>query len=158
MRFSGEQDITRPVEVVWAALHDRHVLRRAIPGCEELVPLDEGRYAATLAARVGPVADTYRGSFVIEDLRAGSDLRVVVDGRGRCGRLELDLRVNLSGGRSARATTLGYVADATVRGFVSRLGSAALSVAGGQLTGCFFRELERSLRTGASAAPAAAVG
>jgi carbon monoxide dehydrogenase subunit G len=158
MRFSGERQVGRPVEAVWAALHHREVLRGAIPGCEELVPLDEGRYAATLAARVGPVADTYRGSFSIEDLRPGSDLRVLVDGKGRCGRLELDLRVTLTGGRVPGTTLLGYVADATVRGFVARLGGAALTVAGGQLTGCFFRDLERALRAGASSRSAVAFG
>ncbi|MGN6577221.1 MAG: SRPBCC family protein [Nocardioides sp.] len=157
MRFSGERQVGRPVETVWAALHHREVLRRSIPGCEELVPLEEGRYAAALAARVGPVADTYRGSFSIEDLCPGSHLRVLVDGKGRCGRLELDLRVSLAGGPAPATTTLRYVADATVRGFVARLGGAALTVAGGQLTGCFFRDLERALRAGASTGAAASV-
>ncbi len=148
MRFSGEQQVRRPVGEVWTALHHSEVLRRSIPGCAELVPLGAGRYAATLAARVGPVVDTYRGSFSIEDLRPGSDLRVLVDGRGRCGRLQLDLRVTLAAGRLRRTTALGYVADATVRGLVSRLGTAALTVAGGHLTGCFFADLDRSLTLG----------
>ncbi len=145
MRFSGERQVHRPVSEVWTALHHGEVLRRSIPGCAELVPLGAGRYAATLAARVGPVADTYRGSFSIEDLRSGSDLRVLVDGRGRCGRLQLDLRVTLTAGRLPRTTTLGYLADATVGGLVARLGAATLSVAGTHLTGCFFRDLDRSL-------------
>jgi carbon monoxide dehydrogenase subunit G len=158
MRFNGEQQVARPVEVVWAALHEREVLRRAIPGCEELVPLEQNRYAATLAARVGPVADTYRGSFSIDDLLPSTQLRVLVDGRGRCGRLELDLRVTLADGRQPGTTALGYAADATVRGFVARLGGAALSVAGAQLTGCFFRDLDRSLRNRAPQVPSVAVG
>ncbi len=146
MRFSGEQQVHRPVDAVWAALHHREVLRGSIPGCQELVPLGAGRYAATLAARVGPVADTYRGSFSIDDLRSGSELRVLVDGRGRCGRLRLDLRVTLAAAPLRESTVLGYLADATVGGLVSRLGTAALTVAGGHLTGCFFRDLDRSLR------------
>ena len=149
MRFSGERQVHRPVDQVWAALHDSEVLRAAIPGCEDLVPLEAGRYAATLAARVGPVADTYRGAFSIEDLRHGSDLRVRVDGRGRCGRLEVDLRVRLATGRRPGGTALHYDAHATVSGFVARLGRATLTVAGGHLTGCFFRDLDRSLRGGA---------
>ncbi len=146
MRFSGERQVPRPVEHVWAALHDSEVLRATIPGCEELVPLDTGKYAATLAARVGPVADTYRGAFSIEDLHPGSALRVHVEGRGRCGRLEVDLRVRLATGRHPGATALRYEAHATVGGFVARLGNAALTIAGGHLTGCFFRDLDRSLR------------
>ena len=149
MRFTGERQLQTSVEDVWAALHDTDVLRVAIPGCEGLDPLGSGRYAATLAARVGPVADTYRGAFTIEDLRRGSDLRVRVEGRGRCGRLTLDLRVRLAEGRRAGTTTLRYDAHAGVSGFVARLGKATLTVAGGHLTGCFFRDLDRSLRSGA---------
>ena len=90
MRFSGERQVQPPASGL-EALHDSDVLRAAIPGCEELVPLGGGRYAATLAARVGPMSDTYRGTFSIEDQRPGSDLRVRVDGRGRLGRLAVDL-------------------------------------------------------------------
>lgn len=148
MRFTGERQVQTPVEGVWAALHDSEVLQVAIPGCEDLAPLGSGRYAATLAARVGPVADTYRGAFTIEDVRHGSHLRVRVEGRGRCGRLEVDLRVALAEGRRPGTTVLRYDAHAGVSGFVARLGRATLSVAGGHLTGCFFRDLDRSLRSG----------
>ena len=146
MRFSGERQVRTSVEHVWAGLHDSEVLRTAIPGCEDLVPLDTGRYAATLAARVGPVSDTYRGAFTIEDLRALSELRVRVDGLGRWGRLEVDLRVHLTSSRWPGATALRYDAHTSVSGFVSRLGSATLTVAGNHLTGCFFRDLDLSLR------------
>jgi uncharacterized protein len=145
MRFRGERQIERPIGHVWDALHDTEVLRAAIPGCEDLVPLDPGRYAATLAARVGPIADTYRGAFTIEDARDGSQLLVRVEGRGRCGRLAVDLRVGLAETRHPGTTSLRYDATATVGGFVARLGNAALTVAGGHITGCFFRDLDRSL-------------
>ena len=149
MRFSGERQVQTPVDQVWEALHDSDVLRAAIPGCEELVPLGGGRYAATLAARVGPMSDTYRGTFSIEDQRDGSDLRVRVDGRGRLGRLEVDLRVRLTPGLRPGDTALRYDATAKVGGFVARLGNAALTVAGGAITGVFFNGLDRSLRVGA---------
>jgi carbon monoxide dehydrogenase subunit G len=144
MRFRGERHFETPVEHVWAGLHDGAVLRAAIPGCEDLVPLDAGRYAATLAARVGPVADTYRGAFSIEDLDELARLRVAVEAVGRWGRLELDLLVDLVPVRRT-ATALRYDARTTVSGFVARLGTATLTVAGNHLTGCFFRDLDRSL-------------
>jgi uncharacterized protein len=147
MQFTGERQVQAELEHVWDALHDGEVLRRAIPGCEGLEPLAPGRYAATLAARVGPIADTYRGHFSIHDGHPGSQLRVRIGGRGRCGRLEIDLHVSLAE-RRAGTTLLRYDAHATVGGFVSRLGNATLTVAGGHLTGCFFRDLDRALRAG----------
>jgi carbon monoxide dehydrogenase subunit G len=157
MRFTGEQQVRAPLEHVWAALHDHEVLRDAIPGCEGLVPLAPGRYAATLAARVGPVADTYRGDFTIDDPCPGSQLRVRIGGRGRSGRLEVDLLVRLRQGPSSGTTLLRYDAQATVGGFVARLGNATLTVVGGHLTGCFFRDLEQTLRRGARAGRVAAL-
>ena len=141
MRFEGTHQVSAERDTVWQALHDPHVLRRLVTGCESMTHLEDQTYAATMVARVGPVNDTYRGTFVIEDLRDGSELRVRVSARGRCGRLELDLRVRLSSG--AAGTSVAYVADARVGGLVSRISGAALRVFGNHFTGCFFRGLDR---------------
>lgn len=153
MRFTGERQVQAPVAQVWAALHDRDVLRAIITGCEDMVPLDTDVYAATLAARVGPIADSYRGTFTITDILPGADLRVRVEAKGRCGRLSVDLRVRLVDTPGHGATVLRYDADATVAGLVSRLGRATLTVAGGHFTGCFFRDLDRTLRHRVSESP-----
>ena len=146
MRFTDVRHMTAEPEDVWEALHDREVLRAAIPGCELLKPLGAGEYAAILAARVGRLADTYRGSFSITDTVPGTALVVSVAGRGRCGTLEVDLRVRLDDGRRPGTTALVYDAHARVGGLVARLGRAPLTVAGGHITGCFFRDLERAMR------------
>jgi carbon monoxide dehydrogenase subunit G len=155
MRFTGERQVQTPVDEVWSALHDGAVLRAAIPGVEELVPLGSGRYAATLGARVGPVADTYRGSFTIDDL-GPDEIHVGVEGRGRFGKLTLDLRVVLATGVLPRSTALRYDARAGVTGFVARVGTPAMTVVGGHLTGVFFRDLERALHPTPRRTPAPA--
>ena len=154
MRFTDVRHMAAEPEDVWHALHDREVLRTAIPGCERLNPLGGGEYAAILAARVGRLADTYRGSFSILDTVPGTALLVEVAGRGRFGTLDVELKVRLDDGRSRGTTALLYDAHARVGGMVARLGRAPLSVAGGHITGCFFRDLERALRsrTGSSSA------
>lgn len=151
MQFQGERQVGAPRPQVWAALHDPSVLRGAVAGCEELVPQTGGCWSATLVARVGPVTDTYRGVFTIDDLRPESALAVTVDARGRCGRLSLDLRVLLADLPVPGGTSLTYRADAVVGGLVARLGHAALTMTGHHFTGSFFRGLERAV-----AAPALA--
>jgi carbon monoxide dehydrogenase subunit G len=143
MRFTDVRHVAAPADEVWTALHDLDVLTKIIPGCERLSPVGVGRYSATLAARVGRLADTYRGTFSIDDTCPGSELMVSIAGRGRCGNLELDLRVRLDEGFAPGTTALLYDARARVGGLVARLGSAPLTVAGGHITGCFFRNLER---------------
>lgn len=150
MRFDGEREVGAPVAQVWRMLHDGEVLRSVVPGCTELRPLGAGAFTAILQARVGPVADTYRGTFTIDDLRPGTALRVRVDARGRGGRLELNLDVTLSEGAGPGGTALHYRAEARVRGLVSRLGAPALTVVGGHFTCGFFDDLERAVRRGAA--------
>lgn len=146
MRFSGERQVTAAVAEVWDVLHDREVLRSTIPGCRAMEPLADGRYGATMQARVGPVSDTYRGHFSITDLRPGAHLAVDVDARGRCGALQVGFEVRLVEGTCPGTTLLRYDAQARVRGLAARLGAPAMHVAGGHFTACFFRDLERALR------------
>ena len=145
MRFSGERHVPAALEVVWASLHDPEVLRAVVPGCAEVVPLTGSTYAAALEARVGRIADVYRGTFCITDVQPGTDLRVRVGAAGRFGGLEVDLYVTLAAGRVPGATTLRYDAAARVHGVVSRLGRPTLTVAGGHYTSRFFRDLEQRL-------------
>lgn len=147
MRFNDVRQVSAPRSAVWTALHDSEVLRAAIPGCERLSPVSAGRYSATLAARVGRLADTYSGTFAIDDIRPGQELVVSVAGRGRCGALELDLSVRLDEGCTPQTTALVYDAHARVGGLVARLGRTPLTLAGGHITGFFFSELERAMQS-----------
>jgi carbon monoxide dehydrogenase subunit G len=146
MRFTDVRRVAAPVDHVWTALHDPMVLQRVIPGCRELAAIGADRYAATLAASVGCVADTYRGTFSIEDHDEGSELTVRVDGKGRCGRLAVELHVRLRENEPLGSTSLEYDAHATVGGLVSRLGRAPLTVAASHITSGFFRDLDRAVR------------
>ena len=145
MRFDGRRQVPAPRGEVWQALHDPEVLRELVTGCESMTPLRSGTYAATMVARVGPLNDTYRGTFSIDDHRDGEELGVTVAARGRCGRLDLVLRVRLTDS-PAGTTGLTYVAEAKVGGLVSRVSGAALRVFGNHFTGCFFRGLESLVR------------
>lgn len=70
--------------------------------------------------------------------------------QARCGRLDVALRVALAGGARPRTTALRYAADASVGGLASRLGAAALTVAGHHFTCGFFDDLEQAVRRGAA--------
>ncbi len=116
-----------------------------------------GRYAATLAARVGPVADTYRGDFSIHDGCSGSQLRVRIGGRGRFGRLEVDLDVSLAGHHDRLHDRCATTRTPRSAAWSPGSGNATLTVAGGHLTGCFFRDLDRALRHASRAGRVAAL-
>jgi carbon monoxide dehydrogenase subunit G len=146
MRFTDVRRVAAPIDHVWTALHDPRVLQTVIPGCRKLEAIGANRYAATLAVSVGYIADTYRGTFSIEDHHPGSELTVRVDGRGRCGSLDVELLVRLHENDPLGSTSLEYDALATVGGLVSRLGRAPLTVVACHITSGFFRDLDRAVR------------
>jgi hypothetical protein len=59
--------------------------------------------------------------------------------------------MRLDEGFAEGTTALVYDARARVGGLVARLGRAPLTIAGGHITGCFFRGFERAVRSRSSA-------
>ncbi|OAN42985.1 carbon monoxide dehydrogenase [Paramagnetospirillum marisnigri] len=68
MDFDGEHLIPAPRHEVWRALNDPAVLVACIPGCETLESTAPGRYAATIAVRIGVLAARFSGTLALEDV------------------------------------------------------------------------------------------
>src|SRR5260370_19066841 len=66
MRVTGAETLHAPAEVVWAALADREVLVRAIPGIEQLDVTGNGRGEFTVTTAIAAVSGTYAGAAVIQ--------------------------------------------------------------------------------------------
>ena len=61
MTMSGEVALPADRMTVWTALNDPEVLKRCIPGCQELQKLSDTELQATVRAAVGPVKATFKG-------------------------------------------------------------------------------------------------
>ena len=68
MDFSGEYRIPAPPQQVWDALVDPEVLKACIVGCRELTRTSDTEFAAVVAAKVGPISATFRGTVALLDL------------------------------------------------------------------------------------------
>ncbi|MEC9198557.1 MAG: SRPBCC domain-containing protein, partial [Pseudomonadota bacterium] len=64
MELTDEIRIAAPKHVVYAALQDPDVLRRCIPGCEELTKTDDNAYEAAIVLKIGPVKARFSGNVV----------------------------------------------------------------------------------------------
>ncbi|MBD3805354.1 MAG: carbon monoxide dehydrogenase subunit G, partial [Thioclava sp.] len=82
MQFEGDHLIPADPETVWRGLNDPEVLRRAIPGCEAMEQTGEAEYTATVVARVGPVAASFRGKVELSDLVPPVSYRITGRGQG----------------------------------------------------------------------------
>jgi len=68
VKLEGTYRIAAPLNVVWAKLMDPEVLRRSMPGCEQLEAIGENRYRAVIKAGVGPVKGLFNGEVALSDV------------------------------------------------------------------------------------------
>jgi len=68
MELTGEQILPAPRARVWAALNDPEILKRCIPGCQEIARVSDTQLTARVGLAVGPVKATFTGKVTLSDL------------------------------------------------------------------------------------------
>ncbi|HST52657.1 MAG TPA: carbon monoxide dehydrogenase subunit G [Pyrinomonadaceae bacterium] len=140
MKIEGTHELRARRERVWQALTDPSVLQRCIPGCERLEQAGEDAYAATLRTGVGAIKGVFQGNVRLEDMRAPSHYRIVVDGKGQPGFLkgagDLDLE------EKEGLTTIRYAGDVQVGGTLAGVGQRMIQGAAKMMAAQFFTALE----------------
>ena len=69
MDLTGTYRIAAPRDVVWAALNDADVLKRCIPGCQELVQKSPTELEAKVGLKIGPISAMFTGQVTLENLK-----------------------------------------------------------------------------------------
>lgn len=149
MELKGAYKIPAARELVWEKLNDPDVLREAIPGCEELEQSEDGGFAATVKAKVGPVSAKFKGAVTLEDLNPPESYRIVGEGKGGvAGFAKGDTQVTLEdvGGE---ATILRYVADARIGGKLAQIGSRLIKGTARKMADQFFENFAQQVTPGA---------
>src|SRR5256885_8674583 len=145
MKIEGTHELRAARERVYAALLDRAVLARCIPGCERLEQTGEHAYAATLRAGVGAIKGVFQGHVRLEDMRPPEHYRIVVDGKGQSGFLkgtgDLDLEEKDGG------TLIRYAGDVQVGGTLASVGQRMIQGAAKMMATQFFTSLEAEAQT-----------
>ena len=144
MKMAGEFRVARAREAVWAALNDPAVLKRCLPGCQEIERISETEMTATLIVRVGPVKATFAGAVTLSDLDPPNGYTLSGQGQGgAAGFASGEARVALveEGGE----TVVRYDVDAKVGGKLAQIGSRLIDSTAKKLAGQFFDSLAETL-------------
>ena len=122
MDISGEYHLALGRQDAWRALMDPEVLRRCIPGCEELEQIEADRYRARVRLVIGPVKATFH-----------VDLRIVEANPPESYRLEGDVDFAAVSQKAEAITPVpGGVGPMTVAMLlVNTLIAARISIHGG---------------------------
>ena len=145
MDMTGEYRIPAPREQVWAALNDPEILKASLPGCETLERVSDHEFAATVAAKVGPVRAKFNGQVRLSDLNPPESYKISGEGKGGAAGFAkggADVRLLEE---SAGVTVLSYTAKADVGGKLAQLGSRLIDATAKKMADEFFENFRRQV-------------
>ena len=141
MKLSGRQIVDRPPEQLWDLFTDPEILRKCMPGCEQLDPSGDNRYAVKMKVGIGPVKGRFQGTVELTDIVAPESYRLVVKVKGTTGFINgtSDLRLSPQDGGSK--TELTYEGEAKVGGILASIGARLMENVGKSFAKQFFLNL-----------------
>ena len=111
-------------EATWALVMDIPRAAACIPGIKDVIPDGEGRYQATLHARVGPMGMTLSGTITVlsQDAESGeASFLVEANDRRVGGGVKTNLTMKVTA-QSPNETELEIISDTTFMGRLGELG------------------------------------
>jgi len=138
MELADEITINAPKEVVYAALNDSEILKRCIPGCEELIKTSDTALEAKVVLKVGPVKAKFSGDVVLDTSGAPDAFSLSGQGNGgAAGHAKGGADVTLTA--DGDQTILRYEAKAAIGGKLAQLGSRLIQSTAKKLAAKFFK-------------------
>jgi len=145
MKLADEIRIEATRDEVFAALNDPDVLRRSIPGCEQLEKLSDTHFTAVVRVKVGPVRARFKGEVTLSNLNPPQSYTLSGQGKGKAAgfaRGEADIQLIADGD----ATLLKYDARGSVGGKLAQLGGRLIDSSARALASEFFKGFEKVMR------------
>jgi len=139
VKITTSAAVAAPREHVFSALNDRGVLRRCIPGCEELTDVDEETFAVKLKLGVAGIKGKYAGTATRQDLLPPESFTFALDGKGKTGFVRGTAAVRIE--TQGEASRIDCEADVQIGGAIAAVGSRLIGAVARKLTRDFFREL-----------------
>ena len=150
MKVSSSFVLSPAREQVFAALVDPELLRRCIPGCEELTTIGEDVFRARLKIGAAGLKGTYTGKAELRDKHRPESLTLAFDGKGGPGFVRGAAAIHLS--IEPAGTRVTCDAEVQVGGLIAAVGSRLIDATARKLSDDFFqrlaREIEASQRIG----------
>lgn len=144
MQMSDTRQINAAPAEVYAALLDPEMLKKCVPGAQEVTGTIAEGYEATVVQKVGPVKATFKGQVTLSDLVENTSLKIDGAGKGGAagfakGGAEVHLAAKDGG------TELSYDVEAKVGGKLAQLGSRIIDGFAKKMADQFFDTLQATL-------------
>lgn len=146
MELQDELRIAAPRDQVYAALNDPEILKKCIPGCEELIKHSDTELEAKVTLKIGPVKARFSGNVVLDPSQAPGSFSLQGEGNGGvAGFAKGGADVELV--EDGDETILKYQAKAVIGGKLAQLGSRLVTGTSRKLAAKFFASFAKELST-----------
>ena len=124
MDLAATFTVSRPPATVFAALLDPALMRRCLPGCEELERTDERTFRGRMQSEIAHVRFNSAFSATIVDFDPPNRLHALLQGEDRriASSIKIDIDLHLTG--RGDETDLAYTMQLSLWGRIGRLGEA----------------------------------
>lgn len=144
MELKDEIRIAAPKDQVYAALNDPDILKKCIPGCEELIKHSDTELEAKVTLKIGPVKARFSGNVVLDPSNAPDSFSLQGEGSGGvAGFAKGGADVELA--EDGDETVLTYQAKAAIGGKLAQLGSRLVTSTSRKLAAKFFASFAKEL-------------
>jgi len=117
-----------------------------IPGVEDVEELDNGRYAAVLALRLGPIRAAFKGILALDDGEAPERFLATGEGRDRATGTVASVTFTAELAEAGPAQTeVSAVADLSLRGRLAQFGTGVVRAAAAEMVAEFAARANQAL-------------
>ena len=142
MELKDEVRIEAPRDKVYEALNDPEILKKSIPGCEELNKVSDNEMEAKVTLKIGPVKAKFTGNVILDSSEAPEHFSLKGEGKGGvAGFAKGGADVKLI--EDGDATILQYDAKADIGGKIAQLGSRLVTSTSKKLANNFFNNFAK---------------
>lgn len=144
MELNGEQLIIAFIPEVWKGLNDIEVLKKSIPGCEEISRISPDEIHAKVMFKIGPVRARFSGKLLLSDVIPDQSCSMAFEGSGGAagfakGRSRVELKA-VEGG-----TLVSYTTEASIGGKLGQIGGRLISASAKKIADDFFQCFAKEL-------------
>jgi carbon monoxide dehydrogenase subunit G len=141
MTMTGEVQLPASREKVWDKLNDPEVLKKCVPGCEQLDRIGDNEFQAVATVKVGPVKARWKGKIKLSDFDPPTSYRITGEGEGGiAGFAKGGAVVSLAD--KDGGTLLSYNVEAQIGGKLAQLGQRLINSAAKKTADDFFERFK----------------
>jgi carbon monoxide dehydrogenase subunit G len=136
VKVQGSQVIPGATERVYDLLLDPAVLAACMPGCQELIRVEDGIYKMKMKLAIAALSGDFSGTVRISEAVRPVAFQMTIDGAGRIGHMRGDGRIQLAG--VGDSTSVNYEGDVQVGGTIATVGQRLIDATSKMIIRNFF--------------------